>query len=166
MDRLTFTTKIMADDDGMISCLAWPYGKPDRIGDIAVKGALTVDLPMPMLAFHDLKNPVGSWTEKTDAEDGLYFKGPLLAGKVAFADEIKALVDAGAIRAVSIGIIVKKSKPRKGGGREILEGEIFETSLVTVGMHPGARLTSAKSVVEAIRIADAINRATAQFGRN
>jgi hypothetical protein len=32
-------------------------------------------------------------------------------------------------------------------------------------MHPGARITSAKSAVKALAIADAINRATAHFSK-
>ena len=39
----------------------------------------------------------------------------------------------------------------------------MEVSLVTLPMHPGARVTSAKSAVEALRVAEAINRAAARI---
>jgi uncharacterized protein len=167
MERIYFQTKFLSDDAGAVSCLAWPYGKPDRIGDVIEKGAFgAIDLPLPMLAFHDQKSPVGSWTEATDSDDGLHLKGQILVNQVSLASEVQALVKSGGIRAVSVGFITKKSKPRKGGGRTILEAELIETSLVPVGMHPGARITSAKSVVEAIRLAEAINRASAHFARS
>jgi phage head maturation protease len=54
---------------------------------------------------------------------------------------------------------------RTGGGRTIKDLELHEVSLVTLPMHPGARVTSAKSAVEALRLVAAINRATAQLAR-
>lgn len=162
LDRAYFTTKIIADDAGVVSCLAWPYGKPDRVGDVIEKGAFgDIDLPLPMLAFHDMKSPIGAWSQATDKADGLHLSGKILVGKVAMATECHELVMSGGIRAVSVGFITKKAKPRKGGGRTISEAELIECSMVPVGMHPGARLTSAKSVIEALAIAQAINRATA-----
>jgi phage head maturation protease len=49
--------------------------------------------------------------------------------------------------------------------RTIKSLELLEVSLVTIAMHPGARVTSAKSAVEAIRLAEAINRAAAALKR-
>jgi HK97 family phage prohead protease len=162
MERLYFTTKIVSDDAGSVSCLAWRYGKPDRIGDVVEKGAFgDIDLPLPMLAFHDLKSPIGAWSEAIEDYDGLHLRGRVLVGKVAMATECHELVMSGGIRAVSVGFITKKSKPRKGGGRTISQAELIECSMVPVGMHPDARLTSAKSVIEALAIAQAITRATA-----
>ncbi|WP_398483561.1 HK97 family phage prohead protease [Tardiphaga sp.] len=162
MERLYFTTKIVSDDAGSVSCLAWRYGKPDRIGDVVEKGAFgDIDLPLPMLAFHDLKSPIGAWSEAIEDDDGLHLRGRVLVGKVAMATECHELVMSGGIRAVSVGFITKKSKPRKGGGRTISQAELIECSMVPVGMHPDARLTSAKSVIEALAIAQAITRATA-----
>ncbi len=80
---------------------------------------------------------------------------------MARAREVQALVKAGAVRGISIGFITKKAKARAGGGRVISQLELFEASLVTIPMHPAARVTSAKSLVEALAIAEAINRATA-----
>lgn len=162
MDRAYFTTKMEVSDTGAVSCMAWPYGKPDRIGDVIEKGAFgAIDLPLPMLAYHDLKTPIGAWATATDGVDGLHLEGKILVGRVVAATETHELVMSGGIRAVSIGFITKKSKPRKGGGRTISEAELIECSMVPVGMHPGARLTSAKSVYQAIKLAEAIQRATA-----
>lgn len=161
MDRLYFTTKIITGDKGAVSCLAWPYGKPDRVGDVIEKGAFgDIDLPLPMLAHHDLKSPVGAWGGAEDREDGLYLNGKVLVDDVPLAAQCYALAKSGALRGVSVGFLPKKSKSRPGGGRLISKAELIECSLVTVGMHPGARLTSAKSVIEALAIAQAITRAT------
>ncbi len=162
MDRLYYTTKIAFDDAGAVSCLAWPYGNPDRVGDVIEKGAFgTIDLPLPMLACHDLKSPIGAWHEARDTDEGLHLTGKLLIEEVTLAREVHALIKSGGMNAVSIGFITKKAKPRKGGGRTISQAELIECSAVPIGMHPGARFTTAKSVVQAIRLAEAINRATA-----
>jgi len=161
MDRLFFETKILIDDSGAIEGLAWPFGTPDRIGDVIEKGAFSgARLPLPMLFGHDLNDPVGAWTEATEAADGLRLKGHLLVDDVPRAREVRALVRAGAVRGLSIGFMTKKAAPRQGGGRTISALDLFECSLVTVPMHPGARVTSAKTALHALAVAEAINRAT------
>lgn len=166
MDRLFLETKIGVNDAGEVSGIAWPFGSPDRVGDVIEKGAFAgISLPLPMLFGHDLNDPVGAWTTAMEEADGLKVVGKLLVGKVARADEVHALVQAGAVRGLSIGFRSKNASPRKGGGRTIKSLELLEVSLVTVAMHPGARVTSAKSAVEAIRLAEAINRAAAALKR-
>lgn len=166
MDRLFLETKIGVSDAGEVSGIAWPFGSPDRVGDVIEKGAFGgISLPLPMLFGHDLNDPIGVWTTATEETDGLKVAGSLLVGKVARADEVHALVRAGAVRGLSIGFRSKSATPRKGGGRTIKSLELLEVSIVSVPMHPGARVTSAKSAVEAIRLAEAINRAVAALKR-
>ncbi|CAN7500668.1 HK97 family phage prohead protease [Mesorhizobium caraganae] len=164
MERLFFETKFLAGDTGEIEGLAWPFATPDRVGDVIEKGAFAnAALPLPMLFGHDPDDPVGAWTEATEATDGLRLKGRLLVGEVRRADEVRSLVRAGAVRGLSIGFITKKAMPRKGGGRTITNLELLEASLVAIPMHPGARVTSAKSAVRALSIAAEIQRAAAAF---
>jgi HK97 family phage prohead protease len=164
MERFFFETKIGVTDTGEISGIAWPFGSPDRVGDIIEKGAFAgTSLPLPMLFGHDLNEPIGTWTEAAEDNAGLKVKGVLLINDVARAREVHALVKAGAVRGLSIGFSSKKSAPRRGGGRTISAVRLMEVSLVTMGMHPGARVTSAKSALQAIGIAEAINRAAAHF---
>jgi len=166
LDRIVIETKFVANDTGEIEGLAWPFGSPDRVGDVIEKGAFAgAILPLPMLFGHDGDDPVGAWNEATEAADGLRLKGRLLVGEVRRADEVCALVKAGAVRGLSVGFITKKSAPRSDGGRTISELELLEVSLVTIPMHPGARVTSAKTAVRAIELAAAINR-TAQAIRS
>jgi HK97 family phage prohead protease len=153
------------DASGEIHALAWPFdAKGDRVGDIIVPGAFSsASLPLPMLFGHDQNDPVGVWTEATEGTDGLHLKGRLLVDTVERAREVYSLVKAGAVRGVSIGFVTKTAKARPGGGRTISNLELLEASLVSIPMHPGARITSAKSAVRAIGLADAINRAAAQI---
>lgn len=166
MNHLFFETKISATDSGEISGLAWPFGKPDRIGDEITKGAFAATrLPLPLLFSHDLADPVGVWTKAYEDAEGLKVEGRLLINDVSRAREVHALVKSGAVRGLSIGFRSKKSIARKGGGRTISDLELLEVSLVSVPMHAGAGVTSAKSALSAIRLAEAINRAAAHFSQ-
>jgi uncharacterized protein len=164
MDRLVFETKLAIADSGEITGTAWPFGTPDRIGDVIEKGAFAgTSLPLPMLFGHDLNDPIGTWTEASEETDGLKVKGALLVAELPRAREVNALVKSGAVRGLSVGFRTKKATTRKGGGRTISQLELMEISLVTIPMHPGAKVTSAKSAVSAIRLAEAINRAVAHM---
>lgn len=164
MDRLYFETKMGIDDTGAISALAWPFASPDRVGDMIEPGAFKgMKLPIPMLFGHDHGDPVGTWDVANEKSDGLHVSGNLLIAHVARAREVHALVKAGAVKGVSISFITRKSFTRPGGGRTIKGLEMVEISLVTVPMHPGARVTSAKSAVQALQLVGILNRATAQL---
>ncbi|KQY21016.1 HK97 family phage prohead protease [Rhizobium sp. Root483D2] len=166
MDRIFIETKMIADDAGLVSGLAWKFGTPDRVGDWIEPGAFKgAKLPIPMLFGHDMNDPIGTWDVATEKADGLHITGKLLVDEVSRAREVRALVKSGAVRGLSIGFITRKAVSRTGGGRLIKSLELLEASLVTIPMHPGAKVTSAKSAVQAISIAAAINRAAAQIGR-
>jgi HK97 family phage prohead protease len=162
MDRLFIPTDLKADDTGEISGIAWKFGVPDRIGDDIEPGAFkSASLPLPMLAFHDMSAPIGTWDTATEKAGGYHLTGKLLINDVARAREVHALVKAGAVKGLSIGFITKKAVARAGGGRTIKALDLHEVSLVTVPMHPGARVISAKSAVEALSLVAMLNRATA-----
>ncbi len=162
MDRLYFTTKIIADDAGAISGIAWKFDQADRVGDMILPGAFAkAAMPIPLLFGHDVNDPVGTWDAAVEKNGALHVSGRLLVDDVARAREVRALVKSGAVRGISIGFITKKAKARPQGGRTISQLELLEASLVTIPMHPGARVTSAKSAVQALAIAEAIHRATA-----
>lgn len=162
MERAFFETKVLADESGAISGLAWKFGAPDRIGDWIEPGAFKgVKLPLPMLFGHDLNDPVGAWDRVEEKADGLHVAGRLLVDEVARAREVRALVKAGAVRGLSIGFVTRKAAARSGGGRTIKALELFEVSLVSAPMHPGAKVTSAKSAAGAFALAESIRRAEA-----
>lgn len=159
MIRLETKASIAVDDAGAITGLAWPFGTPDRVGDMIEKGAFAgVQLPVPMLFGHDPNQPIGAWEEAIEGDDGLQVKGRLLVDHVERAREVRALVQAGSVRGLSIGFTTRKQAPRPGG-RTISALDLVEISLVTIPCHPGARVTSAKHSSSAIALAEAINRA-------
>jgi len=166
MEQFYFETKILADDAGLITGRAWAFGAGDRVGDWIEPGAFKgAKLPLPMLFGHDMNDPIGTWDTAEEKADGLHLTGKLLVEDVPRAREVRALVKAGAVQGISIGFRTKKAGARTGGGRTIKSLELLEASLVTIPMHPGARVTSAKSAIEALAVAAALNRAAAHLAR-
>ncbi len=146
MDRIELKATYTVDDAGLITGLASVFGTPDLSGDIVIKGAFKgARAPLPMLASHDQADVVGVWEELAEGPDGLTVKGRLLVDQVQRAGEVRALIKAGAMTGLSIGYVARKSAPRKGGGRDLITVDLLEISIVAVPMHPGARITSAKT---------------------
>lgn len=166
MNRLEFKAAVSVDDAGAIAGIAWKFNSPDRVGDMIEPDAFkSVALPIPMLFGHDGNDPIGTWDTATVKADGLHLTGKLLVDDVPRAREVRALVKSGAVRGISVGFITKKATGRVGGGRTITSLELLEASLVTIPMHPGARVTSAKSAIEALNLVAALNRAAAQLSQ-
>lgn len=119
-DRIEIKANISVSDAGEISGIAWPFGSPDRVGDIIIPKAFA-DAPsfLPMLFAHDPTQPVGVWNEIATTGAGLNLKGQLLVDSVERAREVRALVKAGAVTGLSIGFRTKSATPRRGGGRII-----------------------------------------------
>lgn len=164
MNRLEIKASFGVDDAGKIEGIAWPFGVPDRVNDRILKGAFSgVSLPIPMLAYHDPAQPVGVWESAVETDRGLEIRGRLLIETVEKAREVYNLMQAGAVRALSIGFNITKSTGRKGIDRTISALDLAEISLVTVPMHPGARVMSVKSASDAIRIAEALHRAASAY---
>jgi HK97 family phage prohead protease len=166
MERLEIKSTFGVDEAGAITGNAWVFGSADRMGDIIEKGAFIAPSHLPMLFQHNPAEPIGVWDEIRETPEGLTVKGRLLVDDVARAREVRALVQAKALTGLSIGFSTKQATSRKGGGRNIKSLELVEISLVTVPMHPGARVTSAKSAEEVLAIAEAINRAALAFRAN
>lgn len=159
MNRIETKASFGVDDAGTITGMAWPFGTPDRVGDMISKGAFAdAVLPLPMLFGHDPRQPIGVWESATETDTGLEVRGRLLVEDVVRAREIHALVKSGAITGLSIGFRTLKQAPRRGG-RTISSLDLAEISLVTTPAHPGARVRSAKSADAAIALAEALNRA-------
>jgi HK97 family phage prohead protease len=165
-NRIEIKANISVSDAGDITGIAWPYGTPDRVGDvIEPKAFQNARAPLPLLFAHDPAQPVGVWTDIVTTGAGLTLKGRLLVDDVERAREVRALVKAGAVTGLSIGFRTKSATPRKGGGRTISALELVECSLVTIPAHPGARVTSAKDASTALKIVEALNRAASALNK-
>jgi HK97 family phage prohead protease/HK97 family phage major capsid protein len=108
------------------------------------------------------KNPVALWAHRSDQPpigkwSNLRVEGNELRGHLHLApegtstriDEIRKLIDAGILRAVSVGFRPINSEPRRSGdkffGETYTRQELVETSLVSVPANPNA-LAVAKSL--------------------
>lgn len=148
-DRIEIKAALAVSDAGEITGTAWPFSGPDRVGDTIEKGAFTGPATLPMLFAHDQGQVIGVWDEIAESETGLTVKGRLLVEEVERAREVRAMVKAGAVSGLSIGFVTKSAK-RHAKGRTISALDLHEISLVAVPAHPGAQITSLKSVTSEV----------------
>ena len=122
---------------------------PDRMDDVIVADGWEFRnfLKNPIALFgHRPDFPIGKW-RNLRIENG-QLRGHLQMapeGTSPRIDEIRKLIEADILRAVSVGFRPIDSEPRKGGGMKFLKAELIETSLVTVPANPNA-LAIAKSL--------------------
>lgn len=121
----------------------------DRMGDvIEAKGwNLGNFAKNPIALFgHDSKFIVGHWTDVKVEAGRLIGKLNLLpAGISERLDEIRAAVEAGVLRAVSVGFHAIDAEPMGKGGVRFKKAELVECSLVSIPANPNA-LALAKSL--------------------
>lgn len=141
---LEIKAALTVEDTGEISGIAWPFGSPDRVGDVIEKGAITAPATVPMLFAHDQSQTIGVWDSITETAEGLTVKGRLLVEDVERAREVRAMIRAKAVTGLSIGFVTKNAKARRNG-RTITALDLHEISVVAVPCHPGAQITSIKA---------------------
>jgi uncharacterized protein len=119
------------------------WGVADLNGDVVQAGAFADSLAktgaqgVRMLNQHDARAPVGVWDEIVEDERGLFVRGRIeeWSPEARFA---AALSRAGAMDGLSIGY--RTARARRQGRLRVLSGvELWEVSLVTFPMLPGAR---------------------------
>ncbi|MDW4548830.1 phage major capsid protein [Defluviimonas sp. D31] len=143
-EHLELKAALAVDDAGTITGIAWPFGSPDRVGDVIEKGAITAPASLPMLFAHDQGQVIGVWDQIAETDDGLTVKGRLLIDDVSRAREVRAMIREKAVTGLSIGFVTKSAKPRQRG-RTITALDLHEISVVAVPCHPGAQITSIKA---------------------
>lgn len=145
MDRIELKAALTVEGEGEIRGIAWPFGSPDRVGDVIEPGAFRAAAArLPMLWAHEGAATVGVWDMVQETGAGLEVRGRLLVNDVTKAREVRALVREGAATGLSIGFQIKQATARKGGGRTISALDLLEVSIVSVPAHPGAQVTSVK----------------------
>jgi HK97 family phage prohead protease len=123
------------------------WGVADLNGDVVAKGtfgdslAKTGAAGVRMLHQHEARAVVGVWDEIIEDERGLWVRGRIedWSAEARFA---KALSRAGALDGLSIGFRAAKAR-REGRLRVLTRVELWEVSLVTFPMLPGARFSVA-----------------------
>ena len=135
----------------LIKGYASRFGERDLGGDIVRRGAFSAALlsrpaPRPMLYAHETDAPIGVWDRIFEDATGLFVEGRIHGGSPA-ADRIIALVASGAVDGLSIGYRTLRSRPDTVG-RELLEVDLWEISIVAFPMLPTARIDSHTSLTE------------------
>ncbi|SLN62357.1 Phage capsid family protein [Roseovarius litorisediminis] len=143
-ERIEIKAQLSVTETGEITGIAWPFGTPDRVGDVIEKGAFTAPDTLPMLFAHDQNQVVGVWDQISESSEGLTVKGRLLVEDVERAREVRAMIRSKAVSGLSIGFVTKSAK-RHAKGRTISAAQLHEISIVAIPCHPGAQITSLKS---------------------
>lgn len=124
--------------DLRIAGYASVFGRPDKGGDVVVKGAFAgAAAPLPLLWQHKQDEPIGFVEGLAEDERGLRITARIVAG--GRGGEAAALVKAGAIDGLSLGYRVKAASPTRIG-RRLERLELVEVSLVAFAMQGEARV--------------------------
>jgi HK97 family phage prohead protease len=124
------------------------WGIADLNRDVVAKGAFAACLAragpggVRMLHQHEGRAVVGVWDEAVEDDRGLFVRGRILdwSAEARFAG---ALARAGAMDGLSIGFRAVRAR-RAGALRVLVEVDLWEISLVTFPMLPGARFGAAR----------------------
>lgn len=162
-----------SDEATAISGHASVFGAPDQNGDIVEAGAFAASLErlaaegrsIKLLWQHDPVQPIGIWDQVAEDGLGLFVKGRLLT-EIEKGADAAALLAFGAVDGLSIGYRTVRAESLPGGGRRLLELDLWEVSLVTFPMLPAARALAQTPDPEAdlaMLLSDALAEARAEF---
>jgi HK97 family phage prohead protease len=138
-------------DDGVFEGYASLFNREDLGHDVIAPGAFRESLRnrgvarIKMLFQHDPAEPIGVWEDIREDARGLYVRGRLMTA-VAKAREVLVLMRAGALDGLSIGFkALKGRRDSLTGVRRLEKVDLWEISVVTFPMLPGARVESVKA---------------------
>lgn len=142
------------DVEGVFEGYASLFGIADLGKDVVVPGAFADSLKkrgtgnIRLLWQHDPSEPIGRWLSIAEDRRGLKVRGKLNLA-VERAREIHALLGEGAVDGLSIGFRVERARAERPTGLRRLERlDLWEISIVTFPMLPGARVERVKHVKE------------------
>ncbi|GHA34958.1 peptidase U35 [Devosia pacifica] len=150
MEKLEIKAEVSIDDAGTITGLAWPFGSADSVGDVIEKGAFALPSRLPILIEHDQSQVVGVWESAAETDAGLEVKGRLFVEGVDPARKARELMQRKSITGLSIGFHADRFEYLPTGGRKFDGLTVTEISLCRRPVHPGARITSVKSMEQEI----------------
>jgi HK97 family phage prohead protease len=124
----------------------------DLNDDVTAAGAFAASLArtgpegVRMLHQHDSRAPVGVWDRAEEDDRGLYMRGRILDVSPE-ARLCAALVQARALDGLSIGFRTLKARSDDSGRLRVLtQVDLWEVSLVTFPMLPGARISQIRAL--------------------
>lgn len=148
MDRVVDRTACSSlNQEGalLIEGYASLWSVADLNRDVTAKGAFAASLAktgaggVRMLHQHESRAVVGVWDQMVEDDRGLFVSGRIMdwSAEARFAT---ALAKAGAMDGLSIGFRAVRAR-RDGALRVLTEVDLWEVSLVTFPMLPGARFS-------------------------
>jgi HK97 family phage prohead protease len=142
------------DTEGVFEGYASLFGVADLGKDVVTAGAFADSLAqrgtagIRLLWQHDPAQPMGRWLALAEDRRGLKVRGKLNLA-VERAREIHALMRDGAVDGLSIGFRVERARAERPTGLRRLEKlDLWEISLVTFPMLPGARVSAVKRLLD------------------
>ena len=140
------------DPVGLFEGYASLFGVADLGKDVVMPGAFADSLArrrpseIRMLWQHDAGQPIGRWLSIAEDPRGLRVRGKLNLA-VERARDVHALIRDGAVDGLSIGFRVERARAERPTGLRRLEKlDLWEISIVTFPMQPGARVGVVKAV--------------------
>jgi hypothetical protein len=137
--------------EGAFEGYASLFGVVDLGRDLVLPGAFRESLALrppaavKMLWQHEPRHPLGVWRDIREDGRGLHVAGQLDLS-VAKAREAHALMRSGAVDGLSIGFRTLRSrKDASSGVRRLEKLDLWEISIVTFPMLPGARVGLVKA---------------------
>ena len=121
------------------------FGAADLSGDVVRAGAFARSLragSVPMLLLHRSGAVAGRWTRLVEDGRGLFVRGLIEGG--AASSSVRA-----GPSGLSIGFRARLWKPRPQGGRDLIDIDLVEISLVASPMQPLARFVQIGGAAQA-----------------
>ncbi|MEN0078608.1 MAG: HK97 family phage prohead protease [Pseudomonadota bacterium] len=107
----------------------------DRVRPGAFARSLRQARPVPMLLHHKRGAIAGNWTRIVEDGRGLFVRG--LVDAPAALEAVRQ-----GLNGLSIGFRARLARPQPGPGRELIDIDLVEISLVSEPMQPAARFTT------------------------
>lgn len=144
-------TRVKVSAAGLFTGYASLFNVADLGRDVVMPGAFAESLikrgaiGVKLLWQHDPSEPIGAWLSIVEDRRGLKVRGRLNLA-IARAREALALMKDGAIDGLSIGFRTQRAvRDPRSGLRRLYRLDLWEISLVTFPMLPGARVIEAES---------------------
>ncbi len=160
-----------SESDGRVEGYASLFGVPDFGGDMVMPGAFAASLRrrgasgVRFLFQHDPGQPIGVWDEIREDKRGLYVRGRLIGG-VMRAREVAEMLRAGALDGLSIGFrTVRADRDPRLRTRRLHEIDLWEISVVTFPMLPGAKVSRIEKAGATAALARRLNAMSAGLQR-
>jgi len=166
-ERKFLAEPLGVDAEGVFEGYASLFREADLGKDVVMPGAFADSLrkrgaaQVRLLWQHDPAQPIGRWLSIAEDRRGLRVRGRLNLA-VERARDIHALMRDGAVDGLSIGFRVERARAERPTGLRRLEKlDLWEISVVTFPMLPGARVETVKRTVPTL--ATHIRRAAARL---